>query len=118
MNLTAVERNYFDPFNVDIFYRVMGRNFIDGKDRFANGLSDDLILDLLFDPTTQEASRFLCAIQKRFESFARIENMSFDLVSGRVKGVFINVRPGRSVETPPLMVAQIPPPCEAGLRVI
>jgi len=26
--------------------------------------------------------------------------------------------PGRSVETPPLMVAQIPPPCEAGLRVI
>ncbi|CAE6857330.1 hypothetical protein R69658_07452 [Paraburkholderia aspalathi] len=26
--------------------------------------------------------------------------------------------PGRSVETPPLMVAQIPSPCEAGLRVI
>ncbi|MGF6813158.1 transposase InsO family protein [Paraburkholderia sp. Clong3] len=27
-------------------------------------------------------------------------------------------RPGRSVETPPLMVAQIPPPCAAGLRVL
>ncbi|MBB4518248.1 hypothetical protein GGD68_007054 [Paraburkholderia fungorum] len=26
--------------------------------------------------------------------------------------------PGRSVETPPLMVAQIPPPCAAGLMVL
>lgn len=30
----------------------------------------------------------------------------------------IGARPGRSVETPPLMVAQIPPPCAAGLMVL
>lgn len=30
----------------------------------------------------------------------------------------VGKNPGRSVETPPLMVAQIPPPCAAGLMVL
>ncbi|WP_234488221.1 hypothetical protein [Paraburkholderia aspalathi] len=49
-----------------------------------------------------------------------LQPVSGPTVDGRAIWKFssAHVHPGRSVETPPLMVAQIPPPCEAGLRVI
>ena len=43
--------------------------------------------------------------------------MGADVLQSRAPINAINM-PGRSVETPPLMVAQIPPPCAAGLMVL
>ncbi|MGC2967813.1 NUDIX domain-containing protein [Paraburkholderia aspalathi] len=72
--------------------------------------SHEAALRELEEETTLAATEVTDLFQ--FSGFNTLHHVFF------AEAAYQSIAPGRSVETPPLMVAQIPPPCEAGQRVI